>query len=85
MLPRPLTYAILLIITAVWATNFAAALLLPGYQSDVYIHVIFMGTVGVILGVGARNGSGPKSGDGPGQHHETQNLPQLPRLPWGRP
>lgn len=83
MLPKPLTYAILLLITAVWAVNFGATLLVPGYESDVYIHVIFMGTVGVVLGLGQRGG--PKPGNGDEGRHGATELPTLPRLPRGRP
>lgn len=84
MLPKPLTYAILLLITAVWAVNFAATLLVAGYESDVYIHVIFMGTVGVILGLGQRGGHRNNNDDSAG-HTENAGLPQLPRLPRSRP
>lgn len=72
MLPKPLTYGILVLITTVWAVNFAATLLVPGYESDAYIHVIFMGTVGLLLGLGQR----PGNGDTPRLHP--------PKVPWGR-
>lgn len=74
MLPKPLTYGILILITAVWAANFGATLFIPSYESDAYIHVIFMGTVGLLLGLGQR----PSNGD--------PDAPRLvlPRLPWGR-
>lgn len=83
MLPKPLTYAILLLITAVWAINFAATLLVPGYESDVYIHVIFMGTVGVVLGLGQR-GKGGGDSTNEGSQDTTAGLPKLPRLPRDR-
>lgn len=58
MIDPRLRNAIIIVVTAVWATNFAAGLMLPGYQPDQAINAIFMAIVGGLFALGARRGGG---------------------------
>lgn len=53
--------AIIAVVTTVWATNFAAGLLVTTYEPDQSINAIFMAIVGGLFAIGARNS---KSGGG---------------------
>lgn len=55
--------SIIVVVTTVWALNFAAGLVLPDYEPDPTIHAVFMSIVGGLLALGARNDR--NSGDGP--------------------
>jgi hypothetical protein len=46
MLPRPLATAIIVVVTIVWAVNFAAQFVVDNYSPDVAINGIFMAVVG---------------------------------------
>lgn len=46
--------AIIVVVTAVWAANFAAGLLVPDYEPDQAINGIFMALVGGLLAIGSR-------------------------------
>lgn len=48
---------IIAVVTAVWAINFAAGLVVPGYTPDPTIHAVFMSIVGGLLAIGARSDS----------------------------
>lgn len=60
LLPRPLAYAIMGLVSVVWAINFAAQFFVEGYTSDPLIHGIFMGIVGGAMAL-ARKGPEPPS------------------------
>lgn len=47
--------AIIAVVTAVWAANFTAGLVLPSYESDPTIHAVFMSIVGGLFALGARS------------------------------
>lgn len=51
MIPKGLTNAILSLVTLVWAGNFAASVLVPGYVSDPTIHFVFMFIAGGLLAI----------------------------------
>lgn len=63
LLPKPLAYAIMGLVTLVWAVNFAAQFVVEGYQSDPLIHGIFMGIVGGAMALSRKPGN--HGGDGP--------------------
>lgn len=52
--------ALIVLVSTVWAANFTASLVLPGYTSDASIHAVFMATVGGLFALG---GKGSKDGD----------------------
>lgn len=49
MIPRPLATSIIIVVTLVWAVNFAAQFVVTDYNSDVAINGIFMAIVGGAL------------------------------------
>jgi nitrate/nitrite transporter NarK len=53
------------VVTAVWAINFGAGLLVDHYQPSESINGIFLGIVGGIFAVSARNAPKDKDDDGP--------------------
>ena len=50
--------AIIGVVTAVWAANFTAGLVLHDYESDPTIHAVFMSIVGGLFALGARQERG---------------------------
>jgi hypothetical protein len=54
--------AIIIVVTAVWAVNFVAGLAVPKYEPDQAINAIFMGIVGGLFALGARDKNDPKGG-----------------------
>lgn len=58
LLPRPVASAIIVVVTAVWAANFALQFLVADYEPDVSINAIFMGIVGGALAL-SRKGDPP--------------------------
>lgn len=55
MIPRPLATAIIVVVTLVWAVNFAAQFVVEDYSPDVAINGIFMAVVGGALALSSRN------------------------------
>lgn len=49
MIPKPLSYAIVTVVTLVWVGNFAASVFLPDYRSDPMLNFIFSVIVGSAL------------------------------------
>lgn len=49
MIPRPLANAIVILVSLVWASNFVAALFVPGYSPDNTLNFVFMTIVGGAL------------------------------------
>lgn len=43
------------VVTTVWASNFAAGLVVPGYEPDQAINAIFMAIVGGLFALGSRD------------------------------
>ncbi len=66
MIDPKLKNVIISVVTAVWALNFAAGIALKSYEPDQAINAIFMGIVGGLFAIGARQdkGSGTKKNDG---------------------
>lgn len=63
MIPRPLATAIIVVVTLVWAANFAAQFVVADYSPDVAINGIFMAIVGGALAL-SRRGSNEDNKDG---------------------
>lgn len=57
LLPKPLAYAVMGLVSLVWAANFAAQFVVEGYTSDPLIHGIFMGIVGGAMALSRKAGS----------------------------
>lgn len=66
MIDAKLKNAIIIVVTAVWALNFVAGLALPNYEPDQAINAIFMGIVGGLFALGARD-KNDKKPDPPSQ------------------
>ena len=49
MIPKPLATVIIVLVTVVWAVNFAAQFIVAEYKPDVAINGIFMAVVGGAL------------------------------------
>jgi hypothetical protein len=60
VIPKPLATVIIVLVTVVWAVNFAAQFVVDQYQPDVAINGIFMAVVGGAL---ALSRGGKKSDD----------------------
>lgn len=56
MIPRPLAWGIVVVLTILEALNVCAAIWVDGYQSDALVHFSFTTVVGFMLGM--REGSG---------------------------
>lgn len=50
-LPKPVAYAIMGLVTLVWAVNFGAQFFVKDYQVDTMVHWIFMLVVGGMMGL----------------------------------
>jgi hypothetical protein len=57
LIPRPLAYGIMGLVTLVWAVNFAAQFFVEGYSSDPLVHGVFMTIVGGAMAL-AKKGPG---------------------------
>lgn len=55
MIPKPLATAIIIVVTVVWAFNFAAQFIVEDYSPDVAINGIFMAIVGGALALSRRD------------------------------
>ena len=51
MIPRPLAWGIVVVLTALEALNVCAAIWVDGYQSDALVHFAFTTIVGFMLGM----------------------------------
>lgn len=51
------------VVTAIWAINFLAGLVVTGYEPSESINGIFMAIVGGLFALGARKGAQPRNGD----------------------
>jgi hypothetical protein len=56
MIPKPLAWGIVVVLTVLEALNVCAAIWVDGYQSDALVHFSFTTVVGFMLGM--REGSG---------------------------
>lgn len=54
---------IIIVVTAVWATNFGAGLFIKDYESDPAVQVAFLTIVGGLFALGKGNNSGSGSGE----------------------
>lgn len=65
-MPKGLANAIVVLVSIVWAGNFAASFLVADYQPDGVIHFVFMSIVGGAMALKQRNGNGaPKPPEPP--------------------
>jgi hypothetical protein len=78
LLPRPLAYAIMGLVSVVWAANFIAQFVVEGYVSDPLIHGIFMGIVGGAMALTRRN---PPDGPAPPAPPPAPQVPPSPGEP----
>ena len=60
MISPALANVVIVIVTAVWVTSFAASLVSVTYQPDPQINVIFMAVVGGAMALKAKRGDGEK-------------------------
>jgi hypothetical protein len=51
VIPRPLAWGIVVVLTTLEALNVCAAIWVPGYQSDALVHFAFTTIVGFMLGM----------------------------------
>lgn len=51
MIPRPLAWGIVVVLTCLEALNVCAAIWVPGYHSDALVHFAFTSVVGFMLGM----------------------------------
>lgn len=58
LIPPVIANTILIVVTAVWVTSFAASLLSTSYHPDPQINLIFMGIVGAAWANAIRKGGG---------------------------
>lgn len=56
MIPKPLAWGIVTVLTALEALNVCAAIWVEGYQSDSLVHFAFTTIVGFMLGMKEGNG-----------------------------
>lgn len=59
LLPKPLAYAIMGMVSLVWLGNFVATLVVDGYESDPLIHAAFMGIVGSAIALSRKGPDDP--------------------------
>lgn len=59
LLPRSVASAIIIVVTIVWAANFALQFIVHDYKSDVAINGIFMGIVGGALALSRKGADTP--------------------------
>lgn len=57
MIPRPLAWAIIVVLTGLEALNVIAAVFVHGYVSDPLVHFAFTTVVGFMLGMKEGNGA----------------------------
>lgn len=57
MIPRPLAWAIIVVLTGLEALNVIAAVFVHGYTSDPLVHFAFTTVVGFMLGMKEGNGA----------------------------
>lgn len=62
MINPKLKNGIIIVVTAIWATNFIAGLVVKTYEPDQAINAIFMGIVGGLFALGARDNKGSGGG-----------------------
>lgn len=60
MIDPKLKNGIIIVVTAVWAINFVAGLVIESYEPDQAINAIFMGIVGGLFALGAKAEHGDK-------------------------
>jgi hypothetical protein len=51
VIPKPLAWGIVIVLTALEALNVVAAIFVKGYQSDALVHFAFTSIVGFMLGM----------------------------------
>lgn len=75
MISRPLSSAILVLVSLIWAANFVLQFVVDGYRPDPIYHGVFMSVVGAALAVTKRgNGEDKHPPDPPptsgGRHRQ---------------
>lgn len=79
MIPKGLANAIVVLVSLVWAGNFAASVFIPGYQTDSTINFVFMTIVGGALALGRGSDAPPNVIERIGQGFVNRGAP--PPLP----
>lgn len=74
MIPRPLATVIIIVVTLVWAVNFAAQFIVADYSPDVAINGIFMAIVGGALAL-SRPGKSAENGDKGSEEEDPEPSP----------
>jgi len=59
VIPKPLATAVVVLVSAVWAGNFAASVFVPGYSSDASINFVFASIVGGAMALRGGEKGGP--------------------------
>lgn len=72
LLPKPLAWTIIGVVTAVWSASQIAAILMTGYTTDPMLHTIFMAVVGGAFALKGR-GNGNGSGSTGRAHHDVES------------
>jgi len=78
MLNPKIKNGIIIVVTMVWATNFASGLFLKDYEPDQTINAIFMAIVGGLFALGGRGNNGGDSSSG-GAHKDTSGEGEKPK------
>lgn len=60
-MPKALANSIVILVSIVWAANFVASVLLPGYQTDSTLNFVFMTIVGGALALKRSPGDPPNA------------------------
>lgn len=69
MLNERLANGVIVLVSLVWATNFAAGLLVDDYKPDQAINAIFMAIVGGTFALKGRGSGGGPGSNGQGGRH----------------
>lgn len=60
-MPKALANSIVILVSIVWAGNFVASVLIPGYQTDSTLNFVFMTIVGGALALKRNPGDPPSA------------------------
>jgi hypothetical protein len=72
VIPKPLATAIIIVVTLVWAVNFAAQFIVDDYSPDVAINGIFMAVVGGALALSRRKDGKDEKDDSKKQEEDPE-------------
>lgn len=78
LLPRPVATAIVVAVTAIWASNFLLQFVVDGYEPDAAINAIFMAIMGGAIALSRGKGDPPAPPPGPGPPASPSSPPTPP-------